>query len=135
MQSLFQIKLTTPQVQKLHRGQNFQLSNDDLKNGGRGIHDYGIQLTHTGHKALMRNIRANKGFRFSPAQIEGHGLWDSFKNAVHHGAEFVRNNIPQENVVSGIKHVVNAVGNRFGYENAGNNAEPFISHGVSRLFA
>ncbi len=58
------LRLTTPQLKKLHGGLSFQLSHPQLSGHSKGEHDIEVQLPSQHTKRLMKNISMGKGFRF-----------------------------------------------------------------------
>lgn len=72
--------LSTAQLRKLHTGHAFQLSASQL-HAGDGRHQVAIQLSKSHYNRLLKNVERDKGFRFTPAIIQGGALWDSVKGA------------------------------------------------------
>ena len=58
------LRLTTPQLKKLHGGLSFQLSHPQLSGHSKGEHDIEVQLPSQHAKRLMKNVSMGKGFRF-----------------------------------------------------------------------
>ena len=70
------LRLTTPQLKKLHGGLAFQLSHPQLSGDSKGEHDIEVQLPSQHTKRLMKNISTGKGFCFptSSSSKSGSGI-------------------------------------------------------------
>jgi hypothetical protein len=65
--------LTSAQKNKLSKGRIFQLSASQLQ-AGAGKHMVEIELPTKEYKTLLSNASKNKGFRFTPNVVVGHGF-------------------------------------------------------------
>ncbi len=73
--------LTSAQKNKLAKGLTFQLSASQLQEGAVK-HMVEIELPSKDYKKLLSNVSKNKGFRFTPSSIVGHGVFGNVAKSV-----------------------------------------------------
>jgi len=78
-----EVFLSTSQLRKFEAKQAFQLSAAQLQQG-TGKHHVEIHLLPVHYKKLLRNVQSNKGFRFTPAIVQG-GSLRSFGRSLRRG--------------------------------------------------
>jgi hypothetical protein len=67
----------------LENGHAFQLSYQQINEPvhSHGDHHVSVELSGKEHRRFMRAINNQKGFRFSPDEIKGGGLFDIIKES------------------------------------------------------
>lgn len=78
-----QLYLTTAQLRKFETQKAFQLRPEQISAGheqSQAKHHVEIMLKKTHYRKLLNNAKHNKGFRFTPAIIQGGGILDNLKN-------------------------------------------------------
>jgi hypothetical protein len=73
--------LSTAQKNKLSKGQTFQLSNQQLQ-AGEGKHMVEIELPSKEYQKLVKNVSLQKGYRFTPNVVVGHGFFGNIAKSV-----------------------------------------------------
>jgi hypothetical protein len=73
--------LTSAQKNKLSKGLTFQLSASQLQ-AGAGKHMVEIELPSRDSKKLLSNVSKNKGYRFTPNVVVGHGFFGNIAKSV-----------------------------------------------------
>ena len=132
-----EVYLTPAQHKKLMMQQPFQLSAQQLKaadkNIGKKFH-VELHLPKHHHTKLMRNVRADKGFRFNKDNIAGGDLlgemWNGVKSAASAVAQYVPADLIRQGVKTGLTAAATAAGTLVGNPELGLMAAPLISKGV-----
>jgi hypothetical protein len=135
------ISLTKQQINKIKRGEPFQLSGGQIQHGGEeGKHQrVHLKISPELLKSLQKSHRLQKGQR-----IQGGSIRDMFHrvgDAVNKGIDFVKEHageaveavkklVPKDAVKSGLTAGATAVGTMFGNPEIGLLASPLISKAV-----
>jgi hypothetical protein len=109
MSEKIELNLTTAQLRKMRSGKPFQLSHVQLMEGTTSSrHEVEIAVSAHTAKKIRSALKRGKGFRFTPALIEGGSLKSFMKkasNVVQKGAQFVASNAGK--IVEASKSMVN----------------------------
>ena len=132
-----EVYLTPAQHKKLMMQQPFQLSAQQLKAAdkkvGKKFH-VELHMPKHHHTKLMRNVRADKGFRFNKDNIAGGDLlgemWNGVKSAASAVAQYVPADLIRQGVKTGLTAAATAAGTLVGNPELGLMAAPLISKGV-----
>ena len=125
--------LTTAQLRKFQKGDSFQLTPNQLghldKQTGKK-HHVEILLSKPNYAKLLRNVRQNKGFRFTRDIIQGGSFLGDVWNGVKKAGNFVKEYVSPEMVKTGLTAAATAAGTMVGNPELGLMASPLISKAV-----
>jgi hypothetical protein len=126
MSDIIEVFLNTAQMKKFEKGDNFQLSADQLQSDS-GDHHVQIEMQPKQKKELLRNVSKNKGYRFSSNKVVGGLILGDIARGI--GKNFVK---------KGADKLLDSIGNRTKHRGVtdvikNNAVDPLVNFGVERI--
>ena len=144
MNEKVQVYLSPQQHGKFKKREPFQLSAHQLKASDRDIgkkFHVELHMPKHHHAKLMRNVKANKGFRFNSENVVGGDILGTLYNGIKAAAgsvasvidkvgEYIPADMIRQGVKTGLTAAATAAGTMIGNPELGLMAAPLISKGV-----
>ena len=102
-----QVFLTAAQKRNFEQGKSFQLSHKQLESTS-GKHHVEIELSPAHYKKLLKNVKGNKGFRFTPEIVKGGSILSSLGKAAKSVGKFVVHHVPKDTLKAGLNSLAMA---------------------------
>ena len=110
-----EVHLTTQQLKKLKNNQTFQLNTKQFYESVNG-HKVKLVIGKKHHARFQRNLKNNKGFRFTKDIVEGAGffdnitsVWNTIKPYASQAANLVKDYVPRDLIKSVAKKGVQTI--------------------------
>ena len=128
-----EVFLTTTQKRNFEQGKSFQLSNKQLETKS-GKHHVEIHLSGQHYHKLLRNVKENKGFRFTPEIVLGGSLLGSLGNIAKKVGKFVTHHVSKDVVKAGLNTLAMGASSLLGHPELGALATQGINMGVDSAY-
>ena len=128
-----EVFLTTAQKRNFEQGKSFQLSHKQLETK-TGKHHVEIHLSKAHHNKLLRNVKENKGFRFTPEIVLGGSFLKSLGNITKKVGKFVTHHVSKDLVKAGLNTLAMGASSLVGHPELGALATQGINMGVDSAY-